>query len=214
MTTLLDTLSSRLQGENLTQISRQLGADEQTTSRAISMALPVLLGGLAQEAQTPSGAQSLDRALAEDHDGSLLDNVSALFGPAASGAADVATPRMLNGAGILEHVLGRKREPVQQGIGQATGLNTQQVGRLLMMLAPLVMAYLGRRKRAEGVTANDLGPTLQQERQEVERRAPGLGGILGQIFGGAGGGGENRPGIGDDLARMAPDILGQMFGRR
>ena len=128
------------------------------------------------------------------------------------GAADVARPRALNGAGILEHVLGRKREPVQQGIGQATGLNTQQVGRLLMMLAPLVMAYLGRRKRTEGVTANDLGPTLQRERQEVERRAPGLGGILGQIFGGAGG--ENRPGIGDDLARMAPDILGQMFGRR
>jgi hypothetical protein len=212
MATLLDTLSSRLQGDTLTQISRQLGADEAATSRAISMALPVLLGGLAREAETPSGAQSLDRALAEDHDGSLLDNVSPLFGPGVTGAADVATPRALNGAGILEHVLGRKREPVQEGIGQATGLNTQQVGRLLMMLAPLVMAYLGRRKRTEGVTANDLGPTLQQERQEVERRAPGLGGILGQIFGS--GGGENRPGIGDDLARMAPDILGQMFGRR
>ena len=212
MTTLLDTLSSRLQGENLTQISRQLGADEATTSKAISMALPVLLGGLAREAETPQGAQSLNRALEEDHDGSLLDNVSALFGAGSMGAADVATPRALNGAGILEHVLGRKREPVQQGIGQATGLNTQQVGRLLMMLAPLVMAYLGRRKRAEGATANDLGPTLQRERQEVERRAPGLGGILGQIFGG--GGGENRPGIGDDLARMAPDILGQMFGKR
>lgn len=212
MTTLLDTLSSRLDGENLTQISRQLGADEATTSKAISMALPVLLGGLAREAETPQGAQSLNRALEEDHDGSLLDNVSALFGAGSMGAADVATPRALNGAGILEHVLGRKREPVQQGIGQATGLNTQQVGRLLMMLAPLVMAYLGRRKRAEGVTANDLGPTLQRERQEVERRAPGLGGILGQIFGG--GSGENRPGIGDDLARMAPDILGQMFGKR
>ncbi len=212
MTTMLDALSSRLKGENLSQISRQLGADEAMTSKAISMALPVLLGGLAREAETPQGAQSLDRALAEDHDGSLLDNVSALFGAGTIGAADVATPRALNGAGILEHVLGPKREPVQQGIGQATGLNTQQVGRLLMMLAPLVMAYLGRRKRAEGVTANDLGPTLQQERQEVERRAPGIGGILGQIFGA--GGAEDRPSIGDDLARVAPDILGQMFGRR
>lgn len=212
MTTMLDALSSRLQGENLTQISRQVGADEETTSKAISMALPVLLGGLAREAETPQGAQSLDRALAEDHDGTLLDNVSTLFGAGTIGAADVATPRALNGAGILEHVLGRKREPVQQGIGQATGLDTQQVGRLLMMLAPLVMAYLGRRKRESGATANDLGPTLQQERQEVERRAPGLGGILGQIFGG--GGAENRPGIGDDLARVAPEILGQMFGRR
>src|SRR5688500_3224080 len=184
MSTILDDLSAQRQGNTLTQMSRQRGADETATAQAISMALPMLIGGLAREAETPQGAQSLDRALAEDHDGSLLDNVSPLFGAGSMGAADVATPRALNGAGILEHVLGRKREPVQQGIGQATGLNTQQVGRLLMMLAPLVMAYLGRRKRAEGVTANDLGPTLQRERQEVERRAPGLGGILGQIFGG------------------------------
>jgi hypothetical protein len=209
MSTILDDLTAQIQGNTLSQMSRQLGADETATAQAVSMALPMLIGGLAREAETPTGAQSLDRALAEDHDGSLLDNISSLFGPATSGAADVATPRALNGAGILEHVLGRKKEPVQQGIGRATGLNGQQVGRLLMMLAPLVMAYLGRRKRETGATASDIGTTLQQERQEVERRAPGLGGILGQIFGA---GGEDKPGIADDLARMAPNVLGKMFG--
>src|SRR5688500_160541 len=211
MSTILDDLSAQLQGNTLTQMSRQLGADETATAQAISMALPMLIGGLAREAESPTGAQSLDRALAEDHDGSLLDNVSALFGPTTTGAADIAVPRALNGAGILEHVFGRKQEPVKQGIGRATGLNAQQVGRLLMMLAPLVMAYLGRRKRETGATANDIGAKLQQERQEGERRAPGLGGILGQIFGA---GGEDRPGIADDLARMAPNVLGKMFGGR
>ena len=208
---ILDDLTAQLQGNTLSQISRQLGADEQTTAQAISMALPMLIGGLAREAESPSGAQGINRALEEDHDGSLLDNVSALFGPATTGAADVAVPRALNGAGILEHVLGRKREPVQQGIGRATGLNSQQIGRLLMMLAPLVMAYLGRRKRQTGAGASEISSDLQAERQEVERRSPGLGGVLGQIFGG---GGEDRPGIADDLARMAPDILGKMFGGR
>jgi hypothetical protein len=206
---LLDDVTSQLQGSTLSQLSQQIGADEQRTAQAISMALPMLIGGLARQAETPAGAQSLDRALAEDHDGSLLDNISAIFGPGTTGAADVAVPRALNGAGILEHVLGRKRDPVQQGIGRATGLNGQQVGRLLMMLAPLVMAYLGRRKRATGAGANQIGSELQRERQEVEQRAPGLGGILGQIFGG---GGEDRPGIADDLARMAPNVLGKMFG--
>jgi hypothetical protein len=206
---LLDDITSQLQGSTLSQLSRQIGADEQSTAQAISMALPMLIGGLARQAETPTGAQSLDRALAEDHDGSLLDNISAIFGPGTSGAADVAVPRALNGAGILEHVLGRKRDPVQQGIGRATGLNGQQVGRLLMMLAPLVMAYLGRRKRSTGAGANEIGSELQRERQEVEQRAPGLGGILGQILGA---GGEDRPGIADDLARMAPNVLGKMFG--
>lgn len=211
MASLLDDLTSQLQGNTLSQMSRQLGADEASTAQAISMALPMLIGGLANEAQTPDGAQSLNRALEEDHDGSLLDNVSALFGPGTTGAADVSVPRALNGAGILEHVLGRKREPVEQGIGRATGLNSQQIGRLLMMLAPLVMAYLGRRKRETGLGPSEIGSELQAERQEVERRAPGLGGILGQMFGGAG---EDRPGIADDLARMAPNVLGRMFGGR
>ena len=209
MSTLLDGLNAQLQGDTLAQMSRQLGADEASTAQAVSMALPLLLGGLAREAETPAGAQSLNRALEEDHDGSVLDNLPALLGSATSGAADVAVPRALNGAGILGHILAGKREPVQQGIGRATGLDSQQVGRLLMMLAPLVMAYLGRRKRQSGADANEVGSQLRAERQEVEQRAPELGGLLGQIFGA---GGEDRPGIADDLARMAPNVLGKMFG--
>ena len=207
MSTLLDDLTTQLQGSTLSQMSRQLGADEASTAQAVSMALPLLIGGLASETRTPTGAQSLNRALDEDHDGSLLDNVSPLFGPT-SGAADVTVPRALNGAGILGHVFGGKREPVQQGIGRATGLSAQQVGRLMVMLAPLVMAYLGRRKRQTGATATDIGSELQAERKDLERRAPDLGSILGQIFGG----GQDRPGIADDIARMAPSVLGKMFG--
>jgi hypothetical protein len=71
------------------------------------------------------------------------------------------------------------------------------------------MAYLGRRKRQTGATVNDISADLQAERREVERRAPDLGGILGQIFGA---GGQDRPGIADDIARMAPNIFGKMLG--
>ncbi len=215
MATLLDDIASRLQGDTLTNMSRQIGADEDATRKAISLALPTLLGGLARNAESPEGAQSLNRALEQDHDGSLLDDVSTLLGTPQQ-AADVAVPRALNGAGILEHVLGGARAPAEQGIGKASGLNTQQVGRLLMMLAPLVMAYLGRQKRTQSIDAGGLGSVLANERTEIERRAPGMGGILGQILGGAtgGAGGTNVPGIGDDLARMAPNILGSIFGGR
>jgi hypothetical protein len=73
------------------------------------------------------------------------------------------------------------------------------------------MAYLGRRKRQTGASATEISSELQAERKDLERRAPDLGGMLGQIFGGSGG--ENRPGIADDIARMAPSVLGKMFGR-
>ena len=79
----------------------------------------------------------------------------------------------------------------------------------LIMLAPLVMAYLGRQKRQSGAGANEIGSQLQAQRQQVEQQSPQLGGVLGQIFGG---GGQDRPGIADDLARMAPNVLGNLFG--
>jgi hypothetical protein len=209
MANFLEGLGSHLQGDTLSQMSRQLGADEDQTRQAVSIALPMLLGGLAKEAETPEGAQALNRALDEDHDGSLLDNVSALLGPATSGAADVAVPRSLNGAGILSHVFGGKREPVQQGIGRATGLNGQQVARLMMMLAPLAMAYLGRQKRQANAGPSEVSAQLQTERKQLEQRAPGFGNLLGSLFGG----GADRPGFADDLARMAPNVLGNLFGR-
>ena len=209
MSTLLDDLDSHLQGPALSQLSGKIGADEASTAQAVRMALPMLVGGLANEVATPAGAESLNRALDEDHDGSVLDDVSTLFGSTGGAAADVAVPRALNGAGILGHIFGDRSEPVQQGIGQATGLTSQQTGRLLMMLAPLVMAYLGRRKRQ--LNTSDIAGEVRAERQEVERRAPGLGGILGQIFGG---GAQDRPGIADDLARIAPSVLGGIFGGR
>ena len=177
--TIFDSMSSYLQGDQLTQLSRQVGADEGATSNALSMALPLLISALARNAATPNGASSLEQALDRDHDGSLLDNLSAMFG--GQGASSVS-PRALNGAGILEHILGTKRAPVEQGIGKASGLNMQQVSKLLTLAAPLVMAYLARRKKAQ--SAGAIGPVLDREREELERRAPGAGGLFSNIFGG------------------------------
>ena len=208
MASILDGLASQLQGDTLTQMSERLGTDEQTTAAAVSVALPVLLSGLSENTATSVGAQSLGQALDSDHDGSLLDNLSAVIG----GQSPGATPsRALNAGGILGHIFGGRRQPVEQGIGRASGLNGQQVAQLMMMLAPIVMSYLGRQKRAQGMDSAGMGSVLREETDEIERRAPGAGGILGQILGG----GQGGSGAGlDDLARLGPSILGSIFGRR
>lgn len=197
MDTIFDTISPQIQGDQLRQLSRQVGADEATTANAMSIALPVLISALARNAATPNGARSLEQALDNDHDGSLLDNLSAMFG---GQTVPNVSPKALNGAGILEHILGTKRAPVEQSIGKASGLNLQQAGKLLMLAAPLVMAYLARRKKAQ--SAGAIGTVLDQERNEIERRAPGAGGILGQIFGG-----------GQDLDAGKMGLFGGLFDK-
>jgi hypothetical protein len=227
MSSVLDTITQQLGGGAMQQMSRQLGTDEQTTANAVSMALPVLIGGLAHNAQQPAGAQALHGALAKDHDGSLLDTLGGMLGGGAGAGAMGGIPGLGGGAGgsggmgglggllaggagaaILGHVLGSRRGPVEQGIGRATGMNAGQVGQLLMMLAPIVMAALGRRARQENADPGALGGILAQEQQEVARRAPEMGGLGGLLD-------RNDDGsIVDDLGRMAPGVLGGLFGKR
>jgi hypothetical protein len=200
MNSILEGLAGRLDDDVLEQISKQIGADPAMTASAVQMALPVLIGGLANNASSPEGAGALDSALAADHDGGLLDNLGALFGGVGT------NPRSLDGAGIIDHIFGGRQEAVQGGIERSTGLDRSQVFQLLAILAPLVMSYLGRRKREEGLDAEGIGGELQRERSRMEQKEPGLGGLFGQLFD------QNRDGnVADDLFRLAPGVLGGLF---
>ena len=202
MNSILEGLAGRLDNDMLEQIGRQIGADPATTANAVQMALPVLLGGLANNAASPEGAGALDAALSADHDGGLLDNLGALFGGVGT------NPRALDGAGIVDHILGGRQEAVQGGIERQTGLDRGQVFQLLALLAPIVMAYLGRRKREAGLDAGGIGGELQNERSRMEQQEPGLGGLFGQLFD------QNGDGsVVDDVMRMAPGVLGGFFKR-
>lgn len=209
MPSIFDSVTQQLSGANLSQLSQQIGADEATTSQALQAALPMLLGGLARNASSADGAASLGTAL-NDHRGGLMENLGGLLGNAESGP----------GAGILGHVFGQKRSTVEQGVGQATGLKQQQVGKLLMVLAPIVMAMLARRHQAtarpsSGAPAPQgdqgaLPDILAKEAQEATQKAPtGLGGLLGML---------DRDGDGNplnDLGRIATSTgLGGILGGR
>lgn len=214
MPSVFDTVTAQLSGANLTQLSQQIGADEATTSQAVQAALPMLLGGLARNASSPGGAVSLGNALNE-HRGGLMENLGGLLGNAAGGG----------GAGILGHIFGHRRSTVENGVGQATGLKQQQIGKLLMVLAPIVMAALARRQQAHqeqqvpvpgsAAPTSAGGPSalpeiVKHEAQEAQQRAPtGLGGLIGML---------DRDGDGNplnDIGRMASEGgLGGLLGGR
>ena len=193
---ILDMIGSQLSGNTLTQMSQQLGTDEATTAKAAAVALPLLLGGLTRNAATPQGAASLDAALTRDHDGSLLD----------APQRALTDPTALKAGGILGHIFGQRQAPIEQGVAKATGLDSQRVGKLLMMLAPLVMAALARARTTQADAGGSAGPVLRREQSNLERQVPGLGGLASVL---------DRDGDGqivDDIASMAAGRLGGLGG--
>ena len=182
MSSIAEMITQRLQGPQLQQLAGQIGADEGTTQRAVQTAVPMLLGGMARNTAQPEGQAALGRAL-QNHDGSLLDDLGGLLGGGGGSA----------GGAILGHILGGRRDAAAAGVAKSTGLDAGQAGKLLMILAPIVMAALAQRRQQAsaadtgagdaGAPGGGLGDLLQQERDAAVQRAPGGAGALGGLMG-------------------------------
>ncbi len=79
MNFLTEMLMRQLSGSAISQIGNKIGADPGTTSKALAIAVPLLVSALARNSSTPGGAEALNQAVARDHDGSILDNLGALL---------------------------------------------------------------------------------------------------------------------------------------
>jgi hypothetical protein len=195
----MDVLGQALGGDALRQIGGGLGLDARATEGAVGMALPMLITALARNASTESGLSSLDAAVARDHDGSILDDLGGFLGggQAASG-----------GAAILKHVFGGRQEAMVNGLSRSSGLDVASAGKLLAMLAPIVLAALGRGRQASR-PGGGLGDLLGGARASVQQQAPQGADFISQILD------ANQDGsVVDDVARLGMNVLGGLFGGR
>ncbi len=192
---LLEQLTKQLQGQNLGELSRAVGADEATTGRALESALPVLLGALQRNSANPDGAEALNRAL-DKHDGGMLDDLAGFF----------RKGQTTDGEGILDHVLGSRRNQIESKLDQAAGGQSGLLGKLLPMLAPVVMGALGKEKRQANLDSRGLSEVLGGAQRDVERANPKVGGILTSLL--------DQDGDGDlDLGDLTKGLLGGLFKR-
>lgn len=163
------------QGQGLQQVSQQLGLDSAQTHQAVGSALPLLLGAMGQNASEPQGAQSLLNALQRDHSGGGGGfDLGGILGAVMGGGGSSAT----DGAGILGHVFGGQQPQAAAALGQKTGLDSGTSGKLLAILAPIVMSFLAQRFAQQG-NASELSSALGQEAQSG---GGGLGGLLGGVL--------------------------------
>jgi hypothetical protein len=157
----LENLLGQEQGHQATeQISKSLGANPTVTSTAIQMALPMILGALAKNAQNPQGAEALSNTLQKNHDGGIIDNLDGFLNENQQTNND--------GLGILGHIFGNKQGAVAQQVSQNSGLDIGQVAQLLITLAPIVMGFLGKKKQEQNLDANGLSSLLGEQQHQLQ----------------------------------------------
>lgn len=167
------------------QLAGQLGAEPDAVRDAASQAVTGLLGGMQRNAQDQDGELSLAGALNAHADDPVL----------AGGSVNLDQVDLQDGEKIVGHILGASPDQAAYALGGQGAGNTGLLGRLLPLLAPIVMAYL-----AQKLTRTGQGNVLPTDKSG--------GGILGSILGGILGGGQGQAGGGLSIE----DILGGVLG--
>jgi hypothetical protein len=182
MASLLDMLSQQLSPEVVRGMSRQIGADEGQTEKALSALLPMMVGGLAKNtAGDQQGAMKLSRALERDHDGSMVDHITGMLGGQSAQSHPLAG--MLGGSQQGGQQGGDLLSVLLGGLGGGGQQQTQQGGGMGNLLGGLL---------GSGGAGELLGGLMgggSQQRQQGQ--GGGAADLLGTLLGGGGGGMAN-----------------------
>ena len=178
---LLNMILNQGNGRAVRELAGNFGLDENQATSALSGLLPVLAKGLARNASTPGGLDSLLGALGGGNHARYLEDPSIL-----------AREESINdGNGILGHILGSKEvsRKLADRTAESTGIGADILKKMLPMVASLAMGALSRQ-------------TAQARQTPGVSPADGLAGILGQFLD------ADRDGsVADDLLGMAARFL-------
>jgi hypothetical protein len=212
MAGLADTLLSSLDARSVQSISRQLGLNPQQTAGAIQAALPMLLGQMAKNASRPEGANALFGAVQRDHTGIDVGGLlGGLLGSLGGGQAQPAqNSGLAGGMAILGHVFGGGQSSGAAQIPKVQGLDSAGSAKLLAMLAPLVMAALGKMTQGGQLDGGAISGLLGGESQRIAQAPPSLlGGLMGAALDSDG---DGKMDVGGVL--KSAQTLGSLFGKR
>lgn len=158
-----NSIQNMLSQQVLNQLGRQLGFSNGIPQQYVELASTMLMGGMSKNVRSPQGAESLYNALKRDHasnSNNVLGNLLN-FIPSALNQAD--------GGGILDNVFGQRLDPIVTAFSNATGLPKPKAKQLLMIIAPIVLAYLANKMTQKNLSKEELAREVQQDYREPER---------------------------------------------
>ena len=195
--TLLDSFRDLLTPDTVSSIASRFGETESSISRGLTGGFGAILLGLLNktgDAGAMRDVHALVTQAATDTDGQAEGGLTSLL---SGGTAALGTL----GSRLLTMVFGGNSAAVSDAIGRTSGVKSSTAASLLSMLAPVALGILGRRVRAEGLSAAGLTSLLTNEADSIRSLAPaGLASLFG--LGAATAPGVRRT-VEDDTSRRA-----------
>ena len=150
-TNLLDLVKGQLSDSLLSKAAGFLGEDSSTTSKAMGLILPSVLGGMANKAADANGATQLfDLMKSQDNSSDIFGSLGTLLG---GGSATQGL--MDSGGGIVNSLFGNKTSGIASVIASAVGMKSGSASSLMSIAAPILMNVISQ-KLGGGATSSSL----------------------------------------------------------
>jgi Sec-independent protein translocase protein TatA len=172
-TNLVALVSNMLTPDLINRIASALGLDPALVNKAVSAAVPALLGTLAGATSKPDGAGRLFETVSSMKPDSLGDLAAMIGGGGQQGLVDSGIKAL---GGILG---GQGVDGLAGAISKVAGLQQGQASSLVGMLAPAVLGALGSQARSGGLDGGGLARMLADQAPDIAKAMPpGLSGAL------------------------------------
>ena len=164
MTINLLALAQNALGSDFANLSGQfLGESTSSTQSALTSLLPVVLGGIAQKAQTNDGLTQLMSLLNRpDLNTAVLDNVGGLFD---SGGNGIRSLIQLGTSTLLPALFGDKAGGLANALAGMTGIKNSSATSLVAMAAPLLLTFIKKYVGQNNLSAGSLASLLKGQGQ-------------------------------------------------
>jgi len=153
-------LTDLLSTSNIKNIGKAADASTDDVKSVLTSALPTLLAGASNQANTASTAAGFLQALT-NHAGDSASKID-----------------LGDGAKILSHLLGSSQAKNTTSIAKASGVQKSTVTSILAAAAPILLSVLGKQTNDSGMNSNALGALLGG------LASNNLGGLLTGLLGG------------------------------
>jgi hypothetical protein len=177
------------------EIANKLGADKDDVDKAIQTLVPVLLGGLQHNSQDPEHASKIESAASSQAARGLLD----------AGGGVEQVDESYGHQAVATLFDGNDTDQVAAALAKGGAGNSDLLKRLLPVVLPIVLAYVGKQLSAGGAAPQ----------QKEASAGGGLGEVLGSILGAGSGDKALGSVLGSVLGGKGGalgDILGGLLG--
>jgi hypothetical protein len=158
-------LEDQLSGDTIDKISSKIGADAETTSRALSAAVPTLLASLKNLASDADGVRRLTSTLGSV-DTNAYGNIAQAIGSDSGGLVSKGMGLLgsLFGGGMLSNIV--------SAISRYAGMDSAITQKVLAFITPTILGKLATQWKSQGGTSAALSSLLNDQARYIPDSLP------------------------------------------